>query len=1082
MKKITLETRIFIGFALALACMLLAGLQMYRSLNEYIETSKLVAHTHVVLEDLDSLSTRLREIESGQRAYLITSDPVFLEEQGTDSVFIDTVLNQLKILVQDNPNQIFKLDALAKLIDVHLDLLDSTINAFKENGFEAARERVKQGQSRRGMDAIQKLVLEMSLVERALLTERTSLAQTNANVTLIVGGGLSILSILGLSILWIRARREARNKNIADAAIHQSVLLSQVMDLLPVGVVVSDLNGRHTSINPAALKIWETEPGVHFFQNEELGVWETETERILSAEQWGLTRTLKTGETIRNEVIDIHCFNGARKTVSTYSMGIRNEKGLLINGLLVFVDVTEFKKKEQNLRAAALFDETQARSLALFSESFDRNKILNGFLMLLASRHPVPVSALYIFNEWTGKFSCEASHGLGSAMPKEFNLGEGVMGEAARQNKSAVLDSSLLTIETGFIDFIPQQVHFIPVIYQDRRIAVLILATTVKLSVLELAFLDRLIVNLGVALDNLRQYSDLKQLTLQLRTSSNEISDKNLQLEDASRMKSEFLANMSHELRTPLNAIIGFSEVLRDGLLGELQPKQKEYISDIYTSGGHLLSLINDILDLSKVEAGKMSLELEACDSAGLVQAGLQVVREKAIAHRIMLSVEAAPDMPEIWLDQRKVKQIIYNLLSNAVKFTPDGGKVFVTAKIVENITRDLTQQFLEISVRDTGIGISADDQQRLFQPFVQIDSTLSRRYNGTGLGLVMVKRLTELHGGLVRLKSELGKGSTFTVLLPARKAHDELIDENHSDHKVEQLIDADNIFPSGISLETLQPTNLSAAPASEKLKAISQSSTEETNLPLALVIEDDHSAAELLRLQLETNGFRVITAESAERGLELADKQKPDLITLDIHLPGMDGWQCLEHLKEKPDIASIPVVIISIVADRARGLSLGANQVLQKPITRDELSRALAAVGFGRRHDERHGVVLVIDDDPKAVQLLGTHLDSAGYKVLSAFSGKQGIDIARESKPDLILLDLMMPELSGFDVIDELKNDVSTKDIPIIVVTAKQITQEDRNKLKGVVKKLLEKSDLEHGLFIHEVARAMLKDEVHHA
>ncbi len=1064
MKKISSETRIFIGFALALGCMLIAGIQMYRSLNDYIETSKWVAHTHVVLEDLDSVSARLRDVESAQRAYLITNDAVFLSDQGNDALFISDLLNQLKILIQDNPKQVSRLDNLSRLIHTHLALLDTTLAVYKANGFTNARDLLREGGSRRAMDAIQKLVVEMSLEERALLMLRTDKAENNANLTLQIGASLSILSIFGLVILWLRARREARNKNIADAAIHQSVLLSQVMDLLPVGVIVSDLNGRHTSINPAALKIWEAEPGTDLFQNEELGVWVTGTEQLLTSPQWGLTRTLQTGETIRNEVIDIRCFNGSRKTVSTYSMAIRNEKGLLVNGLLVLVDVTEFKEKEKNLRASALFDETQARALAMFSESFDRTKILNDFLNLLATRHPIPVSALYIFNEWTGKYSCEASYGIGANTPREFVLGEGVLGEAARQTKSVLLDSSALTIETGLIDFVPRQVHFLPVNYQDRRIAVLVLATTEKLDALDNAFLARLVVTLGVALDNLRQYNDLKQLAMQLRTSSAEISDKNLQLEDASRMKSEFLANMSHELRTPLNAIIGFSEVLRDGLLGELLPKQKEYISDIYTSGGHLLSLINDILDLSKVEAGRMTLDLEASDAAGLVQAGLQVVREKAIAHRIALSVESAADLGEVWLDQRKVKQIIYNLLSNAVKFTPDGGKVNVSVHLVENQTNKLATHYLEISVTDSGIGISDSDQKRLFQPFVQIDSTLSRRYNGTGLGLVMVKRLTELHGGRVTLLSALGKGSTFSVLIPARRKNDQPGNEVHNA--------LTSSFTRAPTRESATFSTLVTAPADAPISGLS---------PLALVVEDDPAAAELLRLQLENSGFRVIATDTAENALTLAETEKPDLITLDIHLPGMDGWQCLEHLKEKPSVASIPVVIISIVADRARGLSLGANQVLQKPISRDELSRALAAVGFGRRRDERHGVVLVVDDDPKAVQLLGTHLDAAGYTVLSAFNGQQGIDIARASKPDLILLDLMMPELSGFDVIDALKNDIATSDIPIIVVTAKQITSEDRDKLSGVVKKLLEKSELEHGLFIHEVERAMSKDEAQH-
>ena len=255
-----------------------------------------------------------------------------------------------------------------------------------------------------------------------------------------------------------------------------------------------------------------------------------------------------------------------------------------------------------------------------------------------------------------------------------------------------------------------------------------------------------------------------------------EIAVQNLQLEAATRMKSEFLANMSHELRTPLNAIIGFSEVLRDGLAGELEPRQKEYANEILASGGHLLALINDILDLSKVEAGKMTLDLEPLDVAALIQGGLQVVRGTAIAHRQRLSAQVADDLGEAWLDGRKVKQILYNLLSNAVKFTPEGGEVRVEAR---RVTRKASPDgragpCLELMVKDSGIGVSPEDQARLFEPFTQIDSTLARRYQGTGLGLAMVKRLAVLHRGSVELRSVPGEGSTFTVWLPWRTQGEE--------------------------------------------------------------------------------------------------------------------------------------------------------------------------------------------------------------------------------------------------------------------------------------------------------------------
>jgi signal transduction histidine kinase len=251
----------------------------------------------------------------------------------------------------------------------------------------------------------------------------------------------------------------------------------------------------------------------------------------------------------------------------------------------------------------------------------------------------------------------------------------------------------------------------------------------------------------------------------------NEIAARNLQLEEASKMKSQFLASMSHELRTPLNSILGFSEVLRDGLAGELTEQQKDYVTDIFSSGSHLLALINDILDLSKVEAGKMTLDLEPMQAMGLLQAGLQVVREKAQVRGLRMITEVGDELPEAWLDARKVKQILYNLISNAVKFTPDGGEIHVAAHRVgrETVPHGDFAEYLELAVTDTGIGISSADQARLFEPFTQIDSAMARRYEGTGLGLAMVKRLAELHGGTVGLQSAPGQGSTFTVWLPWR-------------------------------------------------------------------------------------------------------------------------------------------------------------------------------------------------------------------------------------------------------------------------------------------------------------------------
>jgi signal transduction histidine kinase len=407
------------------------------------------------------------------------------------------------------------------------------------------------------------------------------------------------------------------------------------------------------------------------------------------------------------------------------------------------------------------WDGTISRALLLYSGSLEREKILHGLLELLAQRHAYPVSAFYT-HEGPGKVQCLcAGHGLHSGTEKRFRTGSRLAAQAALSGRMVRMAGGS-AIDTGFGQIIPALVLAIPVSFCEQRQGVLVLAAIAAHTEQDLGFVTLIASQLGVALNNLKQFSDLKLMTEQLHARGAEINLKNLQLEQANRTKSEFLANMSHELRTPLNAIIGFSEALKDGLMGEMAGNQREYIHDIYTSGEHLLSLINDILDLAKVEAGKMELELEPVALVPLLQSSLCMVKEKAINHGLNIQLVTEENLPEIIADSRKLKQIVYNLLGNAVKFTPDGGAITLYARRAE--------QMLEIAVTDTGIGISDEDQVKLFQPFSQIDSALSRRHQGTGLGLIMIKRLAELHGGSVGLESVQGMGSRFWAQIPWRE------------------------------------------------------------------------------------------------------------------------------------------------------------------------------------------------------------------------------------------------------------------------------------------------------------------------
>jgi PAS domain S-box-containing protein len=542
-----------------------------------------------------------------------------------------------------------------------------------------------------------------------------------------------------------------------------------------------------------------------------------------------------------------------------------------------------------------------------------------------------------------------------------------------------------------------------------------------------------------------------------LRRFEHALKQKNLELEEASRMKSEFLANMSHELRTPLNAIIGFSEVLRDGLTGEMTQQQRGFVGDIYTSGKHLLSLIDDILDLSKVEAGKMTLDLEPVQVSSLLMNSLSIVRERAAARRVHLDIDAPPDLGPIEADARKVKQIVYNLLFNAVKFSHEGGRVTLRASRAARgevgqrsgswAARSLPlpasefEEFLKISVTDSGIGIPSDGLEELFTPFTQIDSGLARKFEGTGLGLAMVKLLAELHCGTVAVESEVGEGSCFAVWLPVR-APKEL---------------------------TIAP--LAAAPSAR--------SAEIPSIRTALVVEDDPRSAGLIRVQLESEGFKVLQASNAEEALVLARQHPLALITLDIRLPGMDGWEFLACIKQAPNLRRIPVVITSIVADRSRGFSLGAAAVLQKPISRQELYESLVELELFPPNEGRTLKVLVVDDDPQAVELVAVRIRDLASIVLRAYGGAEAIEAARRELPDLIVLDLMMPEVSGFDVVEALQGDRATCRIPVLVVTAKPITAEDRVKLDGAVTRIMEKAEFDREQFTEEVRRSLSLPQV---
>jgi len=490
--------------------------------------------------------------------------------------------------------------------------------------------------------------------------------------------------------------------------------------------------------------------------------------------------------------------------------------------------------------------------------------------------------------------------------------------------------------------------------------------------------------------------------------------------EYANRTKSEFLANMSHELRTPLNAIIGFSEILRDEILGSISDEQKELAIDIHTSGTHLLRLINAILDLAKIEAGKIDLQLDDFSVLESIEEVNTVIQGMSNKKQIQPFLEFDQDVT-IQADKVKFKQIFYNLLANAVKFTPEGGKVTTEFCVSENN--------LLVRVTDTGIGIKPEDKEKLFQPFTQLDASKSREYEGTGLGLALTNRLIALHGGEIWVESEYGKGSTFWFTLPL-----------HQPGKAPQIHDTDS--QHGTTIETTAPS-------------ISPSEVEYNRT--ILVAEDDEQAAQLLGIYLTEAGYHVEYAKDGEEAIAKATEIQPFAMTLDILLPKKDGWEVLKALKTSPNLQSIPVIIVSVTEDSQLTFGLGAVDHLVKPVDKETLLASLKSLRLSQ-HDTPPQL-LVVDDDRQTVKFLSTVLTSEGYRVLQAYGGQEAIDLAISQTPDLIILDLMMPQIDGFQVIRRLTQDAKTRDIPIIICTAMDISDEERAGLNGQIQSVIEKT-----------------------
>ncbi len=781
MKKLSVESIIVISFISAMVLLLLAGGQMYRSIMEYRNSSRLVAHTHLVLEAIEEVRYVVNSLISSQRTYIITGKEQYLAENKREELGARSVILRIKNLTADNTTQQARVTVLSQLLEDRLKLMNSNIALYRAQGFEAARDRIYNGVADITMEGLEKECDMMRAEELTLLKQRSDKAEHKSSQALMVGALLVLVTLIALPLMWWRVRRTAQERLASDSLAEESLLMKQVTDNLM----------HEDKINKAYGDIL-----------------------TLINQDW-----FNVGDMTRAALIQ---FNEHVSIMAGISYLVQKESITPISCMGITIPVT---------------------SGDIVKEAVIRNEIV--------TLHDIPAN-------------------------------------------------SMLSIATGLGSVVPSEIIAVPLSVKNEIVAVVELASLHGFKENDLQIINRIAPQLGFGIKQRMLEQDIKDRSSQLETANfelvtmneqsrclneslecsneqlqttqTEINESNRKLESISRSKSDFLANMSHELRTPLNSVIGFSEVLQDQIFGPINEKQQEYVVNIISSGRHLLSLINDILDLSKVESGKMNLELTEFSLRKTLEDSLMMLKERAQKSGISLILDLEPQADvQISADQRKLKQILFNLLTNAVKFTPENGSV--------NVSAVQEADFMEVTVADNGVGIMAEDIPKLFQAFTQLESVYTKKHDGTGLGLALTRQLVELHGGRIWVKSEFGTGSRFIFTLP--------------------LLRGATIIPV-----------IPATQISNRDKSI-------------LLIDDDPLTLTAQLNALKISGYTTLVAHDGEEGLKLARNCSPDLIILDLLMPGMSGFDVIKRLWADKAVARIPILVLTAMdlsdADRAR-------------------------------------------------------------------------------------------------------------------------------------------------------------------
>ena len=976
-----------------------------------------VDHTDTVIAQANTAQKLMLDMETGKRGFMLSGDRKFLEPYTEAADQITPAMNTLAGMVSDNPAQFKRLAVLEGQRAQWDSDSEQEIYKVKVTG---PRLGVRDYEGKRLMDKMRLQFADIIGTEEHLRAERSRAARQAAQRTILgalfaaIGGGIALGWLSRRQLLRLTAdyaEAAATTRRQAQAIQEGAERLRLTIDTALDAVIGADATGMITG--------WNTQAEMIFGRTsaEAVGLRLDQTiipERFREAHRRGLAHFLKTGEgPVLNTRIEIAALrrDETEFPIELAIVPVQSQEGVSFSAFVR--DITERKQAEETLAHRARLAALGAEVGVALTQKADLRETLQLCAETIVRHLDAAFARIWTVDEEGKVLELQASAGLYTHLDGPHGrvpIGMFKIGKIAEERLPHLTNAVWEDPRVGDKEWAKREglVAFAghPLIVDGRLLGVMAMFARRSLPDTTLQALASIADSIALGIERKQAEQDL-------------IAAKNA-AEASSRTKSQFLANMSHELRTPMNAILGYSEMLQEEAEEEGLDSFTPDLQKIQSAGKHLLALINDILDLSKIEAGKMELYLEDFSVPEMladVSATVQTLVEKK---RNRFEMDFSPEVGAMHADLTKVRQSLFNLLSNAAKFTENG-------VVSLRVRRD--GAFYVFDVEDTGIGMTAPQMAGLFEAFSQADASTTRKYGGTGLGLAITRRFCRMMGGDTLVQSEPGTGSIFTMRLPVQ-----------------------------VSAEP------EAAPAAvHKTESVSRRS-EDT----VLVIDDDPAARDLMRRFLTREGFHPETASNGEDGLRLARQLKPAAITLDVMMPGMDGWTVLQRLKADPDTQDIPVVMLTMVDDKNIGFALGAADYMTKPIDRSRLAAILSRY---RCADSEAGCrVLLVEDDATTREMMKTLLEREDWRVEEAENGRIALERLQTAAPDLILLDLMMPEMDGFEFAHRLRERPEWRRIPVVVLTARDITPQDRQRLNGDVEKIIEKGAWDHAALLHEL------------